>query len=301
MSRTILVLTLMFALAGGAAAYDQLYTGDTAAVADAPSFGMRGTFLYLSADSAFNEDGEAEDWPQGTEYKAKWVPLRITYAPLHGVEVGACPIFMMEDRSFASVEEDYSGTGIGDTWAWAKYNFSLDPVLTARLGVKLPTGNDEVLSSEHELVLGTGQTDLDAAVMVGLPAGKGLLDLALGYRIRLARKIDESSARVEELANDEKPGDEIHFLVGFRHEIGEAVRVRLAADGFFGAQPTIDGELIPTSQGKTKPAKSAVFVNPGVDYTLPNGVSVGFDMHYPLMGTSIDKYWGFGLSLGFGS
>jgi hypothetical protein len=213
---------------------------------------------------------------------------------------------MMEDRSFAAANpndppSEYSGTGIGDTWAWAKYNFSLDPALTARLGVKFPTGNDEVLSSENELILGSGQTDIDVAVMVGLPAGKGTLDLALGYRARLARKIDESRSRVDELANNEKPGDEIHFLLGFSHDIGDEIRVRLGADGFFGAQPTIDGELIPYGQGSTKPAKSIVFVNPGVDYVLPNGVSIGLDIHYPLMGSFIDKYWGVGLSVGFGS
>jgi len=301
MVRSALALTLVLAMVAGAGAYDQLYTGDSAAVREAPSFGIEGTVLFVSANSEFDDQGETVDWADGTEFTGKWFPVRITYVPMHGLEIGASPIFMMENRTFASSDTEFKGTGIGDTWAWAKYNFSLEPVLSARVGVKLPTGNDEVLASEDELILGTGQTDIDASLMVGLPAGEGILDLALGYRVRLARSVDQTDSRVDELLADEKPGDEIRFLLGYSHSFNDAVGFRLAADGYFGAEPTIDGKTISIGAGETKPASSVVYINPGIDYSMQNGVSLGLDLHYPLMGTSVHKNWGFGLSVGFGS
>jgi opacity protein-like surface antigen len=301
MVRIALTLMLLLALAAAAVAYDQLYTGDSAQVAEEPSFGIEGTFLYMTANSEFDADGQTVDWPDGTDYVGKWIPMKIRYVPARGLEIGASPIFLMETRNFASVTSEYTGTGIGDTWAWVKYNVSLDPILSARLGAKLPTGNDEVLPSEYELVLGTGQTDIDASLMVGLPAGKGLLNLALGYRIRLERNASGTSSRVDELQDKEKPGDEIHFFIGYDHEITDALSFGLGADGYFGAEPTIDGELISIGGGSTKPASSVVYVNPGVDYTLSSGVTVGLEVHYPLMGASVHRNWGFGVSAGFNS
>jgi len=302
MVRTALALALAIALATSASAYDRLYTGGTAAVAEAPSFGIEGSALFFIADSAFDADGESQDWPDGTRFSGKWFPVKIWYVPAPGLEVGVSPIFRMDTMEFASIEDDYSGTGIGDTWAWARYSFSDEPVLSARLGAKLPTGNDEVLAEEEELILGSGQTDIDLSLMVGLPAGEGLLDVAFGYRLRMERGEDDDVVGEVSYAPGVKPGDEIHFLLGYSHRIGEAVKLRLGADGFFGAEPTKDGESIPSEvPGENEPAMSGVFINPGVDYVFQNGVRVGVDVHYPLMGASIEKHTGFGITVGFNS
>ena len=58
MVRIALTLMLLLALAAAAVAYDQLYTGDSAQVAEEPSFGIEGTFLYMTANSEFDADGQ---------------------------------------------------------------------------------------------------------------------------------------------------------------------------------------------------------------------------------------------------
>ena len=46
---------------------------------------------------------------------------------------------------------------------------------------------------------------------------------------------------------------------------------------------------------------NVVFINPGFDYIMDSGMTLGFDMHYPLMGTNIDAAWGLGLTVGWGN
>jgi len=41
-------------------------------------------------------------------------------------------------------------------------------------------------------------------------------------------------------------------------------------------------------------------VNPGIDYTMESGMTLGADFHYPLMGTDNLAEWGLGVHMGWG-
>ncbi|MCK4409184.1 MAG: hypothetical protein KAW67_03820 [Candidatus Eisenbacteria sp.] len=296
MIRSMLTVILVLSLAMSASAYDVLYSNDTAATYEASAFGIGGSFLYFMANSGYDKDGESHDWADGIEYTGMWFPIDIHYGILDGFEVGVTPIFMMDKLTFPDPTPEYSGTGIGDTWIWAKYGFLPDPMLTARVGVKLATGNDE--PDEEELALGTGQMDIDGALMFGVPAGPGSFDGAIGYRYRLVNSADEESRDI----GDCKPGNEIHFFAGYTYFLSDVMNLRIGADGYFGSDEEEDtGEARRDLVAVEETGMSVVYINPGFDYIMDSGMSLGFDMHYPLMGTNEVAAWGFGLSIGWGS
>ena len=296
MMRIILAVALVIALAMSAGAYDELYSNDTAATHYAGDFGIDVGFLYFRSSGGYDKDGESYDYPADTEYTGMWFPVDIYYGVTDGFELGVTPIFMMDKVAQPAPDPELSGTGIGDTWIWAKYGFLPDPMLTARVGFKLATGNDE--PDADELALGSGQMDIDGALLFGVPAGPGSFDAALGYRYRLAQTISEI---------DHKLGSEFRFFAGYTYFLGDALNLRLGADGFFGGDPTIDGDpipvdpIIPSDPDAVETGSTAVYINPGFDYIMDNGVVLGFDMHYPLMGTNMEiAAWGVGLSVGWG-
>lgn len=306
MMRSVLVFVLIAALAASAGAYDLLYSNDTAAVAEANSFGARVSFIYFTADQWYNADGDAENgvvynsfyFERDATYDARWFVADFYYTPLERLELGVTPVFMMEKVDMpenGGAVMDYDGTGLGDTWAWVKYNFSPDPMLSARAGVKIPTGNEVVLDGEYELALGSGQMDIDAAIMFAAPVGAGQLDGSVGYRYRMETASDDEDVFYW------KPGGETHFFVGFTHFLGDAMNIRLGADGYFGADD--EEEAIPgsgTLEVRPESASGIISINPGFDYMTDGGWSFGFDVHYPLMGANNNAPWGIELSVGFG-
>jgi len=296
MMRIILAVALVIALAMSAGAYDELYSNDTAATHYAGDFGIDLSFLYFMGNSSYDRDGESVDWATDAECRGKWFPLDIYYGVMDGFDIGVTPIFTMDKVTRWTGNPELSGTGIGDTWIWAKYGFLPDPMLTARVGFKLATGVNAEDADDDELPLGSGQMDIDGALLFGVPAGSGSFDAALGYRYRLAQKIDEI---------DHKPGSEFHFFAGYTYFLGDAMNLRLGADGYFEGDPTIDGDPIddpqPDDPDAVETGSSVVYINPGVDYIMDNGVILGFDVHYPLMGANIDNTWAIGLSVGWGN
>ena len=294
MIRSTLAVILVTALAMSAGAYDILYSNDTAATHDAGAFGVDVSFLYFMANSGYDKDGESYDWADGIEYTGMWFPIDIYYGVIDGFEVGVTPIFMMDKVTYPDPTPEDSGTGIGDTWIWAKYGFLPDPMLTARVGFKVATGVAEEDVDAEELKTGSGQMDIDGALMFGVPAGPGSFDAAIGYRYRMAKTVADV---------DCAPGSEIQFFAGYTYFLGDAMNLRLGADGFFGSEPTEDGDPIPdiANPGEDLTGANVVYINPGFDYVMDNGVVLGFDMHYPLMGANVDPPWGFGLSVGWGN
>ncbi len=300
MVRNTLAVVLIFALAMTAGAfdmatYDVLYTGDTGATLDAGGFGIQGSFLHFSANSSYDQDGESQDW--GDDYKASgtWIPVKISYGIMDGFEVGVTPMFVMNKLEYTGARStEYEGTGIADTWIWAKYGILPDPMMTVRLGVKVPTGNDE--PDDDELGTGSGQMDIDGAVMFGVPAGPGSLDASIGYRYRMDRTGDEDARE-----GDYTPGNEVHFYAGYSYFLSDVMSLRLGAGGHFGSDPQIDGEPIPMGPDSDVVGSKIVSINPGFDYIMDSGMSLGFDVYYPLMGTNVDAAWGLGLSVGWGN
>ena len=294
MMRGTLAVILLIALAMSAGAYDVLYSNDTAATHEPGLFGIGASFIYFAADSEFKKDGESLDWEDGRDYTGKWFPVDIYYGVLDGFEVGATPIFMLDEMTVPGSVNPETGTGIGDTWIWAKYNIAPDPLMTARVGVKVATGNHEILGVEHELALGTGQMDIDGAFMVGVPLPDGFFDGSIGYRYRMAKSATEE-------ALEYKFGNEIHFFVGYTHFLNEALSFRVGADGYFGSDPTEDGDPIEdVNPDEFLTGPSAVYINPSFDYIMDGGLSLGLDVHYPLMGANVKAAWGVGLSVSWG-
>ena len=294
--RFVLTIALVATLATSSGAYDLLYTGDTAVTPTAGSFGLSGGFLYFMADSEFDSEGESVDWPEDFTMTRVWVPIDIYYGVMDNLQVGATPVFMMDTFEYPVFRNtsEATGTGVGDTWLWTKFMFMPEPMMTARLGVKLPTGEDE--PDEEELATGSGQMDIDAAVLFGAPAGPGTFDAAIGYRYRMDREVGE-------MRYDYTPGNELHFFACYTHYFNDMFDMRVGADGFFGSDPEADGEPIPdpSNPSVSMTGRNAVYINPGIDYMMDSGLSIGVDMHYPLMGQNIDADWGFGLTLAWGT
>ncbi|MCK4680688.1 hypothetical protein KAT82_06150 [bacterium] len=290
MMRIILAVALVIALAMSAGAYDVLYSNDTAATHYAGDFGIDVSFLYFMGNSGYDANGESVDFPADTDYTGMWFPINIYYGVMDGFELGVAPIFKMDKLTDPDPDGELSATGIGDTWIWAKYAFMPDPMLTARVGFKLATGEDD--PDAEELPLGTGQMDIDGALLFGVPVGPGSFDAALGYRYRLAQTIADV---------DYKPGSEFHFFAGYTHFLGDAMNLRLGADGYFGSDAEEDIDDGNGFQTVDESASNTVYINPGFDYVMANGVVLGFDMHYPLMGANIVADWGLGLSVGWGN
>jgi hypothetical protein len=297
MVRTTLTAVLVIALAAGASAfdirsYDALYTGDTAYTLDAGAFSIQGSFLYLMADKSYDADGESQDWGDDNKATGTWFPVKISYGVMDNLEIGVTPMFVMNKLEYGGRTTEYEGNGLADTWIWAKYGFMPDPVVSARVGVKVATGEDE--PDFDEIATGSGQMDIDGAVVFGLPSGPGSLDGSLGYRYRMDAEYDDG---------DYTPGNEINFCVGYTYFVSDAMDLRLAANGFFGSDPEVDGEPFedPATPGEDRVGQKLVSINPGFDYIMDSGVSLGFDVFYPLMGTNIDAGWGLGLSVGWGN
>jgi hypothetical protein len=278
----------MVAFASTAGAYDFLYSGDKAATHDAGAFGVKAGIWYFMADKVYDSEGESQDLDG--KYTNMWIPINVYYAVMDQFEIGVKPSFaMLKAEPDDARGDEITGTGLGDTWVYAKYMFMPEPMMTARLGAKVATGNSE--PDEGDLATGSGQMDIDAALLFGVPAGPGTFDAAVGYRMRMENSDTEC-----------KPGDEIHFLACYTYPMSDVLALKVAADGFFGS----DGEW----QGETEDESGykIVYVNPGIDYTMTNGMTVGADFHYPLMGSgpSAEGWpgqlaeWGLGVYVGWG-
>jgi len=300
MTRTMLAVVLVIALAMSASAfdmrtYDALYTGDTAETPEAGSFGIQGSFIYLMADQSYDSEGDSQDWGEDDQATGMWFPIRISYGVMDNFEVGVTPMFVMNSLEYGPPSDlEYEGTGLADTWIWAKYGFALDPIVTARLGVKVATGVDVDDADFDELPTSSGQMDIDAALVFGLPSGPGSLDASIGYRYRMDRTDADDV--------EHTPGNEINFTATYTYYLGDAMNLRLGAGGFFGSDPEVDGEPIedPATPGVDMLGSNLVSINPGFDYIMDSGLALGFDVFYPLMGTNIDAGWGLGLSVGWG-
>ena len=299
MIRSTLEVILVVALAMSASAfdfrpYDILYSGDTAATAEAGAFGIQGSFIYTMANKSFDLDGESVDWGDDDKATGMWIPVKLYYGVMDGFEIGATPTFVMNKLEYGDVRTtEYEGTGLADTWIWAKYMFMPDPMMTARLGFKVATGEDE--PADDELATGSGQMDIDAAVMFGVPAGPGTFDASLGYRYRMAKTFDEARSY------DVKPGSEIHFFAGYNYYLSDTMGLRLGAEGFFGSDWEVDsGDEEREFEAVDDTGSNIVNINPGFDYIMDSGMALGFDFYYPLMGTNVDAAWGLGLSVGWG-
>ena len=288
---SILLVAAVVGMASTAGAYDYLYTNDPAMTHDAGTFGIKANVMFMMSDSWYDHDGNSMTYDEFAEalgetlknakMSGMWFPIDLFYSVTDQMEIGVQPKFLM-DKMTADDMDDYEATGLGDTWVDVKYMATMEPMMAVRAGVKVPTGDDE--GDKDNGPTGEGQMDVDAAVMIGMPAGPGTFDLAAGYRLRM----ENTDAKW-------KPGNEIHFAACYTYFIGEMMNLRIGADGFFGSDYEDDGKLVDDS------GSNVVYITPGFEYMMDNGMSVGVDMHYPLMGTNIDALWGFGAYVSFGS
>jgi hypothetical protein len=291
MKRIMLSLMVLAMVASSASAYDFLYTRDTAMTHEAGTFGIDGTFIWFTANSFFDESGDSQDFPTDATRTIIAIPVNFYYAISDQFEVGVQPKFLMPKEEWPIGREvmEFSASGIGDTWIDAKYMFMPEPLLTARLGVKVATGDDE--PADDEIATGDGQMDIDGALLFGAPAGPGMFDGALGYRHRLAR-----SEEVGRATYDYTPGSEIHFMAGYTYFLNDYMNLRLAADGFFGGDADVE---LGSRETVEDSAVNAVYINPAIEYMMENGVMLGADFHYPLMGQNLHADWGFDIFLGW--
>jgi hypothetical protein len=214
-------------------------------------------------------------------YTEMGIPIDIYYSVMDQLEIGVQPIFWM--NSYTDYDgTDYDASGLGDTWFDAKYMFMAEPMMSARVGIKLPTGDDE--GDEDNGPVGSGTTDFDGALMLGMPAGPGMFSAQAGYRM-----FGENSD------SKYKCGSQIHFYGCYRYPMSDMMDLKFAVDGYFGGDDEWDGETV------DKSAANEVSLNPGFTYMMDNGMDVGLDIYYVLMGQNTYSGFGVGLWLGWGS
>jgi hypothetical protein len=306
----MLAVLLIAVFAVGASAYDFLYTGDGAMTHDAGGFGISGGLMYLMADEYYDHDGEAQDFEElvgvSADWTAMWIPIHVYYAAMDQLEFGVNTKFGMLDLEPAEGEAA-EGSGLGDTWIWGKYMFLPDPMLSARVGFMVPTGNEPEYEAfwatgfygpdaDGDIATSKGDMAIDAALLFGVPAGPGQFDAAVGYRYHMAREIEIDGGRDD--AYDYRCGNEIHFWGRYKYFIGDAMALSLAADGFFGS----DDEWTYMDETETvdDSAANAVWINPAFEYMMETGLTLGIDMQYMLMGQNAPNEMGFGAYVGWG-
>jgi len=313
MVRSMLAVLLVAVFAVGASAYDFLYTGDTPMTHDAGGFGIGGGIWYLSSDSYYDCDGEkvgADDFDDDIDMSGTqmWIPIHVWYAAMDNLEFGVNAKFGMLDYEATweardEMTETYEGSGLGDTWIWGKYMFAPDPMVTARVGVKVNTGGEPdggygaFEDADGDLATGDGQMDVDGAIMFGTEAGPGMFCAAAGYRYRMDRTVTMDARDGD--SYDLTPGNEIHFQAGYTYYLGDMMNFGIAADGFFGSDPQADGEAIEYPDGSTLEGMNGVWVNPSFAYMMENGVELGVGFHYPLMGKNNHAVWGLNAFVGW--
>lgn len=274
-----LMVVALIAFASTAGAYDFLYSGERAGTHDAGSFGLDIGMWYFMADKTYDSEGESVDLEY--DWTAMYFPVNVYYAVADQFEIGVKPNYQSLKAETEEARAEYSGSGLGDTWVYGKMMFMPEPMLTARVGVKVATGDSE--PDVDEIGTGSGQMDVDGALLFGVYAGPGTFDGAAGYRLRM-----------ENSDTKWKPGNEIHVRGCYSYPMSEAVALKLAADGFFGS----DGEWNGTAMDST--GVKVLFANAGIDYTLESGMTLGADFHYPILGTNVIQEWGFGVHVGWG-
>lgn len=283
MRRSILsvaMIVFVVGLATTAGAFDFLYYNDTPMTHDAGTFGIGTGVVYFSWSGIYDVDGENTAFEGDMAMTEMYIPVDLYYSVMDQLEIGVKPGFMMNKMTDFGGDE-YEFTGITDTWVDAKYMVMMDPMVTARVGVKLATGDCE--GDEDNGPTGTGQMDIDAAVLFGMPAGPGMFGGQLGYRMGME---DEDGWA---------PGGAILFLVNYFHPLSDVMQLKVAADGYFGSDYTVDGDAVEDTGG------SLVEVNPGIIYSMDNGMDVGFDVFYVVMGANEGAKWGAGLCVGWGT
>jgi hypothetical protein len=320
MMRALLAGLVIAAMAVPAAAYDFLYTGETANPQERGTYRVDLSFLYLTSDEVYGKDGTT--LPMQADWTATWIPFEIDYAFTDRVSAGVNAKYGL--LTLAGVPSDnvqgqraegrdYSGASFGDLWLWAKYNALESPWVTGRVGLKMPLSSEPAdrahaaadtgfyLDENGDLAVGDGQVDIDAAVLLGFPGESGMFELSLGYRYRASQTVEKSGS-----SYDYKPGDEIHFNAGYRYDLNDALSLRLGLDGFYGSD---DGAETDYDESGHSPesiderlsgsARNGVWINPSFVYQMTNGILLGFDVHYPLMGQNIPAEWGVGFHVGF--
>jgi len=308
MVRSMVVVLLIAVFAVGASAYDFLYTGDTAMTHDAGAFGIGGGLMYLMADEYYDKDGEAQKFE--ADWTAMWIPVSVYYAAMDNLELGVNAKFGML-KATPDEGDEIEGSGLGDTWIWAKYMFLPEPMMSGRVGLLVPTGNEpfhppffatgfyglDEDSEDANIATGKGEMAIDGAVLFGVPAGPGQFDASVGYRYNMKREITMDLGR-EDTTFDYKCGNQIHFAAGYTYFIGEMMNLSIAADGFFGSEDEITvGDQTETG---TDTAANAVWINPGFEYMMETGLTLGVDMQYMLMGQNAPIEWGLGAYVGWG-
>ncbi len=277
---SIAMIVFVVGLATTAGAFDFLYFNDTPMTHDAGTFGIGAGVIYFSQNGFYDVDGEKFDFEGDMAGTEMYIPVDIYYSVMDQLEIGIKPGFQMNSfTDFAG--DEFDANGITDTWIDAKYMVMMDPMVTARVGLKVATGDDE--GDEDNGPTGTGQMDIDAAVLFGMPAGPGQFGAQVGYRMGL--EDDDGWA----------PGGKILFLVDYFHPLSDVMQLKVAADGYFGSDGTFEGDAIEDSGG------SLVEINPGIVYTMDNGMDVGFDVFYVVMGANEAAKWGAGLCVGWGT
>lgn len=172
----------MLCIFTAAMAYDPLYTEDGAMLLEHLQLRAGAGVNYSSATAAFDSEGEKQDYSGDMTWTNMYIPIRLGIGLAKVAEFQFLIPFMSQKYS-NGMEMD--GSGISDSWITAKAGITSGGInFAGRLGLMLPTGNDE--PDAGELATGSGRSDLDIGVLFSYRPDEmtGFAgDLNAGYRI----------------------------------------------------------------------------------------------------------------------
>ncbi|MBN1231891.1 MAG: hypothetical protein JXA60_00865 [Candidatus Coatesbacteria bacterium] len=257
---------------------------------------------YAMASAAFDSSGTKTDYSNDGKSSCIRIPVGITYSVSPAIEAGLIAQFVSKSMEMTvnNTTTDYSGSGIGDTWLFAKFMLMPDPTVNVRVAGKLPTGpwHDyyEGTAANDELPVGDGQIDLELGLNGRFPitAGRGsdprdddviAAEYSLGFRYRLNRSYSYEIAGTTTDV-EETPGNQLLYSLGPKILISPGKFwgfLRLA--GYFGIG---DPETKTTTNGTSNTVKgdpsSIMYIQPGFEFKAGVGFYVNGFLQYPIMG-----------------
>ncbi len=214
------ILLGMIVILSAAMAYDPLYIEDNAMLLDHLQLRVGAAVNYGSSSALFDSEGDKQDFSGDYSMTNMYIPIRLGIGLMNIVDVQFLIPFMSLKYSNGT---EMKGSGIADSWFTAKAGVNKSNMYFAgRLGILLPTGDDE--PEAGDLATGSGRSDLDiGALFCYRPesiTGFGA-DVNLGYRMKPEK-------------DDYNAGDALQFDIKAGYQITDVLFPYAVLDGQIG-------------------------------------------------------------------
>ena len=307
MKHVLVVIAALMLFNIGLYAFDPMYDNFEVIMFKKNTVRFSAWLDYSTATAYFDSDGTKQDF-KTTNYDETVtcirIPLNITYSISDAIEAGLLGQFVSnkDEVTVINTTTSYTGSGIGDTWLFAKLMLMPDPTLNVLLAGKLPTGTwkDAAEGKTTDLPTGDGQVDLELAINGRFPISRGNGDsprdddvIAAEYQIGFRYRMDKTYTYTTTIAGTTTttdvtytPGNALNYTLGGRILIAPGKFwgfVKIA--GRFGVgDPSMTTTVGTVETKSTGDPASIMYIVPGFEAKLGVGFYASAYLQYPIMG-----------------